>query len=94
MSEGVSKIQQIYQLLEELRKEVCPHCAANETLLCEVIEGVRWHITGECEASNLWSVATLLDDLRDQFFSEFNPEHKLRIRGDVYAGWVRRDGES
>jgi hypothetical protein len=64
--------------LTRLMYEVCPRCAGNEPMFCEVVNGVHQHMEGVCEASVVRELKTHVDDVRDQFANEFNEKQEPR----------------
>jgi hypothetical protein len=64
--------------LERLLRLVCPLCAEDEALFCEVVYGIHHHVSGKCKASQVRELMAHVDDVRDQFANKFNPDEKPR----------------
>ena len=78
LTERKQVIQNVQTLLRRLLKDVCPACAKDEQLFCEVHDGRHHHVSGICTASRIRELMSHVDDVRDQFANEFNEEQKAR----------------
>ena len=79
-AERYGAIVEAQKALERLRDLVCPLCAKGDPLFCEVVDGVHTHVNGDCSASPIRELRTHVDDIRDQYANEFNPEEKPRAK--------------
>lgn len=73
-------IQEAYVPLLKLLKEVCPMCATEDSLFCEVVDGVSYHTNGECTGSPIRQLMTHMDDIRHQFANKFNEKEAPRFK--------------
>lgn len=73
-------IREIWDRLDRLQKMICPPCAKDEPMACEMVNLWHPHIVGNCDAWQFRLISTALDDLRDEHFNtEFNPLHERRL---------------